>query len=205
VGSLVEPLAVAVHGLRLAGLSVGDRVLVLGAGSIGLMAVTVAREMGAASVAISGRHEHQRKAALGLGAEAAVEDSQEALASLSGSAWESPFDLVVEAVGGHADTMSQAVSLARFGGRVAVLGLFTQPTTLNAMSVMLKETQITGAITYGRAGTRSDFALALDIAARRASDLRGLVTHRFPLERTAEAFETANDKKTGSLKVSVLP
>jgi L-iditol 2-dehydrogenase len=48
VGSLVEPLAVAVHGLRLAGLSVGDRVLVLGAGTIGLMAVTVAREMGRA-------------------------------------------------------------------------------------------------------------------------------------------------------------
>ena len=205
VGSLVEPLAVAVHGLRLAGLSVGDRVLVLGAGSIGLLAATAARQMGAGSVSVCGRHEHQRKAALALGADVAVEDGREALASLASSSWESPFDLVVEAVGGHADTISQAVNLVRFGGRVAVVGLFTQPTTLNAMSVMLKETQITGAMTYGRAGTRSDFALALEIAARRASDLRALVTHRFPLERTAEAFETAVDKKTGSLKVSVLP
>jgi len=205
VGSLIEPLAVAVHGLRLADLSLGDRVLVLGAGAIGLMAVAAAREMGAASVVASGRYEHQRRAALALGAESAVEDHEDALASLSGSAWDSPFDLVVEAVGGHADTLSQAVNLARFGGRIAVVGLFTQPTTLNAMSVMLKELRLVGAMTYGRAGTRSDFALALDIAARRASSLRGLVTHRFPLERTAEAFETAADKKTGSIKVSVIP
>ena len=209
VGSLVEPLAVAIHGLRLGGASVGERVLVLGAGTIGLMAVVAAREMGAASVAVCGRHEHQRKAALALGADAAVEDSQEALTALSsdggGSAWESPFDLVVEAVGGHADTISQAVNMARFGGRIVVVGLFTQPTTLNAMSVMLKEMRLVGAMTYGRAGTRSDFALALEIAGRRAPALRSLVTHRFPLERTGEAFETANDKKTGSLKVSVTP
>lgn len=205
VGSLVEPLAVAIHGLRLGGASVGERVLILGAGAIGLMAVVAAREMGAASIAVCGRHEHQRKAALALGADAAVEDSPEALASLSGSAWESPFDLVVEAVGGHADTISQAVNMARFGGRIAVVGLFTQPTTLNATSVMLKEMRLVGAMTYGRAGTRSDFALALEIAGRRASALRSLVTHRFPLERTGEAFETADDKKTGSLKVSVIP
>ena len=205
VGSLIEPLAVAVHGLRLASLSVGDRVLVLGAGTIGLMAVLVAREMGAASVVACGRYGHQREAALALGAESAVEDSEEALAGLSGSGWGSAFDLVVEAVGGHADTLSQAVGLARFGGRVAVLGLFTRPVTLNAMSVMVRETQLVGAITYGRAGTRSDFAVALDIAARQAPALRGLVTHRFPLERTGEAFETAADKKTGSIKVSVLP
>lgn len=204
-GSLVEPLAVAVHGLRLAGLSVGERVLVLGAGTIGLMSVLVAREMGATLIAACGRYGHQREAALALGADSAVEDSEEALAGLSGSAWESPFDLVVEAVGGHADTLARAVNLARVGGRVAVLGLFTQPVTFNAMSVMVKETQLVGAITYGRAGTRSDFDLALDIAARRAPALRGLVTHRFPLERTGEAFETAADKSTGSIKVSVLP
>jgi L-iditol 2-dehydrogenase len=205
VGSLVEPLAVATHGLRLGGASVGERVLVLGAGTIGLMAVVAAREMGAASVAVCGRHEHQRKAALTLGADAAVEDSREGLASLSGSAWDSPFDLVVEAVGGHADTLSQALNMARFGGRIVVVGLFTQPTTLNATAVMLKEMQLVGAMTYGRAGTRSDFDLSLEIAGRQATALRSLVTHRFPLERTGEAFETANDKKTGSLKVSVIP
>ena len=205
VGSLIEPLAVAVHGLRLAGLSVGDRVLVLGAGAIGLMSVVVAREMGAASVVACGRHGHQRETALGLGAETAVEDSEEALQAVAGPAGDSPFDLVVEAVGGHADTLSQAVSLVRSGGRVALLGLFTRPAPLNAMSLMLKETRLVGAMTYGRAGTRSDFALALDIAARRAPDLKGLVTHRFPLERAGEAFETAVDKKTGSIKVSILP
>lgn len=205
VGSLIEPLAVAVHGLRLAGLALGERVLVLGAGGIGLMAVAAAREMGAASVAVSGRYEHQRKAALALGAEVAIEDSEEALRALSGSAWDSPFDLVVEAVGGHGDTLSQAVSLGRFGGRVSVLGLFTQPIKLNAISVMTKEMRLVGAMTYGRAGTRSDFDLALDIAARRADALKRLVTHRFPLDRAGEAFETALDKTTGSIKVSILP
>ncbi len=69
---------------------------------------------------------------------------------------------------------------------------------------MLKEGRVVGAMTYGRAEARSDFELALEIAGRRADDLRRLITHRLPLSRVGEAFETAADKSTGSIKVTVV-
>ena len=64
VGSLVEPLAVSVHGLRQVGLSFGERVLVLGSGTIGLMALVAARALGASDVFVTARYPHQAEAAL---------------------------------------------------------------------------------------------------------------------------------------------
>jgi L-iditol 2-dehydrogenase len=68
VGALAEPLAVCVHGVRLAGVGLGDRVLVLGAGSIGLLAVAAARAAGAREVGVTARHPHQAEMARQLGA-----------------------------------------------------------------------------------------------------------------------------------------
>ncbi|MEX0786457.1 MAG: alcohol dehydrogenase catalytic domain-containing protein, partial [Dehalococcoidia bacterium] len=160
-GALVEPLAVAVHGLRQVGLSIGERVLVLGSGTIGLVALVAARAMGASDVFITARHPHQAEAARALGASAAVDAGenaeQELVAAFGGRAPE----VVVETVGGHADTISQAVRLVRPGGRVSVLGIFTGPASLNATLAVLKEVTLAGGITYGRPGSRSDFEVAL--------------------------------------------
>src|SRR3990172_10976282 len=72
LGALVEPLAVAVHGLHLVDLTAGERVLVMGSGSIGVLAVLAARAFGAADVIATYRHEHQAKAALAAGASRTV-------------------------------------------------------------------------------------------------------------------------------------
>ena len=68
-GSLAEPLAVCVRGVRLGGVGLGQRAVILGAGSIGLLSLVTARAAGAAEVHITGRHERQREAAQALGAD----------------------------------------------------------------------------------------------------------------------------------------
>ncbi len=203
LAALAEPLAVAVHGLHLAGLGMGERVLVLGSGSIGLMVVLAAAAAGAHVVATY-RHRQQGEAALWAGAQE-VYKAEEDLGHLRARAQKEPFDVVVEAVGGRAETLQLALEMARPGGRVAVLGLFTAAVPLSALLLMLKEVRVVGAITYCRRHLRTDFAVALGLLARHGERARALVSHRFPLAEAAQAFATAQDKATGALKVQVLP
>ncbi len=199
LGALVEPLAVAVHGLHMVGVSLGERVVVLGSGSIGLMAVRAARAAGAGEIISTYRHQHQAEAALAAGASRVVEAGQ------APGLERERADVVVETVGGHAETLDQAVGIVRLGGRVAALGLFTQPVRLNALALILKEVRIAGGITYCRPGQRSDFEVSLGILQADPERARRLITHRFPLERAAEAFAAAVDKSSGSLKVQLTP
>ena len=205
LGALVEPLAVAVHGLHLAGLALGERVLVLGSGSIGLMAILAARAAGASEVVATFRYPHQGEAALAVAAQRALATDEAGWRELSGEAQRRPFDVVVETVGGKADTLVQAVNLVRPGGRVVVLGLFTQAASLNPLVLMLKEVRIVAGITYCRPGLHSDFRIALGIIAAAAEQARQVISHRFPLAEAAGAFATAADKSTRSLKVQVSP
>lgn len=201
LGALVEPVAVAVHGLRLVRLEGGERVLVIGGGTIGLVSAAVALAMGASEVTLAARHPHQRAAAEALGARAL--DAGDA-GVVNAAAAAAPPDVVVETVGGRADTLNQAVQLVRPGGRVSVLGLFTGPVSLNATLLLLKEVLTVGSITYGRPGLHADFDLAVDIVRRMRDRLGRLVTHRVPLDAIGEGFATAADKSTGSIKVTVV-
>src|SRR5207247_5712651 len=73
--ALSEPLGVAVHGVRLSGLEIGQRVAVLGAGTIGLAAVVAARAGGAGEIVVVARRSQQKAAAMALGADGVIDDS----------------------------------------------------------------------------------------------------------------------------------
>ncbi len=200
-GALVEPLAVCVRGARLGGVGLGSRVAVLGAGTIGLLSVLVARAAGAARVVATARHASQRERALALGADAVFLTADEAAKSLA------PFaiDAVIETVGGTAETIGEAVRLVRPGGTVAMLGVFAGDPSLPGLLFSTKEVRLVGSNCYARAEARSDFAIATDLLASRLEAVRSLVTHRFALEDVNRAFETARDKASGSIKVALHP
>ena len=202
VGALAEPLAVSVHAVRLGNVRLGDRVLVLGAGTIGLLSVAAARAAGAAEVWITARHAHQRAAAEYIGA-TRLFSSSDAGGELSGAAAEQRPDVVIETVGGNADTLNEAIHLVRPGGSVVVLGVFTAAPSLSALSLVVKEVRLIGSLTYGRAGARADFDVALQLLAAQPERFRALITHRFPLRDITRGFETAADKRSGSIKVSI--
>ena len=197
LGALCEPLAVAVHGLRLVDLRFGDRVAVLGAGTIGLMAIAAAKAMGATYIAATARHPHQKAMAEALGADAVFGDdpaSVGAIAKATGGA-----DVVVETVGGHANTLADAFAVVGMGGRISVLGAFTQPVQIHPIMFFMKEPTVVGSNCYGRRGRQSDYEIAIEIMRRNADSMRRLITHRFPLSEIAQAYATAEDKTSGAI------
>jgi threonine dehydrogenase-like Zn-dependent dehydrogenase len=196
--SLTEPLAVTVRGVGLAHVTPDDRVLVQGAGTIGLCAALVARDR-AAEVAISARHPHQRAAAEQLGV--TVLDEDEALA------WGKAHrpEVVVESVGGAADTLTDAVRVVARGGRIVVLGTFGEPMPVDVQRVMMKEVALLGSFCYGTADGEPEFAIAARLTGEWASELAALTTHQFPLDEVAAAFAAADDKSSGAIKVTLVP
>jgi 2-desacetyl-2-hydroxyethyl bacteriochlorophyllide A dehydrogenase len=202
--ALSEPLGVAVHGVRIAGLHVGQRVLVLGAGTIGLMAVVAARAGGAGEVLVTARRPQQKAAALALGADRVIDDADDG--ALIEAAGESPVDLVVESVGGSASTLDSAVTACRPGGTICLLGVYTTSVPFPALFTVAKELTIKGSFVYNRAGSRADFEVVTDLLRRQGARIaQTMITHRFPLAEIAQAFKTAADKTSGSIKVTVTP
>lgn len=181
--SLVEPLAVAVHGIRLGGLGEGDRVSVIGGGSIGLCALAACRALGA-EVAVHARHPHQVEAARDLGGIEAM--------------GETPF--VIDCAGTN-ESIAQAIELCRPGGKVILLATYWAGMEIPAMAMCLKEIQIVPSSLYGHRHSTSDFAFAAEVMAGNPDIARVMVTHRLPLDDAPRAFEIAADRKAGAIKV----
>jgi threonine dehydrogenase-like Zn-dependent dehydrogenase len=196
--SITEPLAVTVRGMGLARVEPDSRVLVLGAGAIGLCAALVARDR-ATEVAISARHPHQRAAAERLGV--TVLDEGEAVAWGKANRPE----IVVESVGGSATTISDAVRVVARGGRIVVLGTFSEPMAVDLQRLMMKEVALVGSFCYGAGDRESEFATAARLTGRWRDELGALTTHQVPLANVTTAFATAADKGTGAIKVTLIP
>lgn len=187
---LVEPLAVAVHGVRRGRLRGEERVAVVGGGSIGLCSIVAALATGA-EVSLECRYDHQRAAGGRLGARDLAPDA-------------GGFDLVIEAAGTES-ALARAVHLARPGGRVVVVGTYWDSVVLPGLELGLKEVSIVPAITYNRRGGARDVDIAAALLATRPEIAATLVTHRFPLDAAPEAFATAADRTTGAIKVVLDP
>jgi len=214
LAALAEPLAVSVHGLRRGALVAGERVVVLGAGSVGLLTLLAARALGAGETWITARHAHQAEVARQLGAARVLAEGE---APAPGD----EADLVVETVGGGADTLAEAAAWVRPAGRVVVLGVFLAPVVLQTLPLLMKEASLLWSYCYqhpaddsahrplavrgkGRLET-ADFADALAILDRERERAARVASHAVPLDEVERAFALASRRKEGALKVSVLP
>jgi threonine dehydrogenase-like Zn-dependent dehydrogenase len=201
-GALVEPLAVGVHGVRWPRMPPGASVAIIGAGTIGLTTLIAARALGAGSVHITARHPHQAKLAAELGATTVLTDdpatATEQVRDLTAGLGA---DLVVETVGGHADTLNLAWDLVRPQGTVSVLGVFQGQIPVDLLKPLTREVWVTFPICYGVIDGLHDYEVAIELIASGRAPVEKLVTSRFPLEQAPEAFRTAADKSTGSVKV----
>lgn len=205
-GALVEPLAVAVRGLRRGGMRPGDTVAVLGGGTIGLTTVAAARAMGAGKIVSTARYPRQVTLARAFGADEVMPPDDPAFATVVEDLTHGlGADLTVETVGGfgNADTLSQAIDATRVMGRIVVLGVFHDPTPMDWMAPLLKEQSIVFSVCYGIMHGRHDFEMAIDLMASGAIDLKRMVTHSFPLSEMPQALAAAYDKSTGSIKVQL--
>ncbi|MDN3357770.1 alcohol dehydrogenase catalytic domain-containing protein [Actinomadura sp. DC4] len=184
---LVEPGSVAWHGVRRARLVAGERVAVVGGGSVGLLAVAAARRMGF-EADVEARHEHQKRAAEKLGA----------------GLPHGRYDVVIDAAGGPA-ALARCAELARPGGRVVVVAVYFETATFPGPASLVKELSYINAVAYDHCDGRREFA---DVAAMLADQpviAETVITHRFPLADAAEAFRVAADRSAGAIKVVLHP
>ncbi len=199
VATLAEPLAVCVRAVRLSGLGLGQTVAVIGAGTIGLLAIAAARAGGAGEIHAIARHPRQAELAAAMGADAVHADS----AALLGAVGERACEIVIETVGGWATTLLDAVAIAAPGATIVNVGCFEGETPLPGPAFFAKEITLRASNCYAFDNGRSDFALAAALLARLDGALAPLVTHRFGLDEVVPAFDAAADKATGSIKVQV--
>ena len=181
--ALVEPIAVAVHGMRRVVPEPGQRVAVIGGGSVGLAAVAVLIDAGH-DVAIDARYQHQRIAAERLGARVGLQGS---------------YDTVVDAVGTQS-AVESSVRACRSGGTVLELGVFWEPVSLGR-EMTLREISLVPALFYAHDHSTSDFEEAMRIISERPEIESIFVTHTFPLEDVARAVHVAGDRESGAIKV----
>ena len=186
---LVEPLGVAVHGIRLAGVSGETRVAVVGGGSIGLAAVAAARGAGCVEVGLAARHPHQLVAGERLGAHV-LGDGE--------------YDIVVEAAGTQ-DALVEAAARCRPGGQVVFLSTQWTPVTIPGVPALMKELVFRWSYTYGAHPGGRDLDDAAALLAAEPDIAATLVTHRFPLDEAPEAFRVAANRASGAIKVVLEP
>ena len=184
--SICEPIAVAHHGLVRSGLRPGDRVGIIGAGSVGLATAAVLVDAGA-TVDIGARHPHQQDAAVSLGASVGLTDE--------------PYDLIFDCVGSTA-TVNEAVERLRPLGRLVMLGVFWEPISMS-LPILLKEIDLIPAMIYGGVGNDSSFHHAMRILSERPEIASTLITHRMDLDAAPEALELARDRASGVIKVAL--
>lgn len=196
--SLVEPLAVAVHGLRLGGHTATTDTAVVGAGTIGLAAVAAAAHTvasgGGGAVSVVARHDHQRAAAEVLGATVLDDPSTHA----------SSADLVVEAAG-TADAFATAAHLVRPGGTIVLLSIHWSPTPTPGIGLWLKEARVLPAMTYGASPAGRDIDHAAGVLATSPTVAPTMITHRLPLDAASDAFALARRREGGVIKVVLEP
>lgn len=197
-GAIVEPLAVALHGVHLAGVAAGDKVLVLGAGPIGLAVAFWARKAGAAQVVVQDVAPFQEERALAMGADAFVVDPSEPVGA-SDRALGGKADIVFECVG-IPGLIAQAVGQVRIKGTILLLGLCTQPDTFNSFAMLSKEIRLVTSAFF----KRQEFEMALDALDAGAAEPRLLVTDTIALEEAPAVFE-ALKHRTHQCKVLIAP
>ena len=194
--SLNEPFGICTRTIHLVEPKMDSRVLVLGAGTLGLICGVLARDY-AGRVAVTARYPHQADAARAMGIEPVAEAEADAFAQ----AFEP--DVVIESVGGHANTIDQAMRAVRPGGRVVVQGLFSHEPAFNARLLIMKEIRLVGSKFFGNSEHGPVFAAASRLLPRYRDEIRRMQTHQFALDDIAAAFAAAVDRDVPSIKITV--
>ncbi|MFB4276845.1 zinc-binding dehydrogenase [Nonomuraea sp. MTCD27] len=184
---LIEPGAVAWHALRRAQAQPGERILVVGGGSIGLLTGAAAQYQGL-DADVDTRHNHQLTAAerLGLGRP------------------EGTYDVVIDAAGSES-SLARSADAARPGGRIVALGVYRTTLPIPGTQSLVKELTYVNSIAYGRHEGVREVEEVASMLAKKPDIARTIITHRFPIQEAREAFRVAADRGAGAIKVVVEP
>ncbi|NLK07591.1 MAG: galactitol-1-phosphate 5-dehydrogenase [Firmicutes bacterium] len=198
-GTLIEPLAVAVHAVKLAGDIVDQRIVVYGGGTIGLLVMMVAKAYGAKEVILSEPDAFRRRLGEKLGADYTIDPNKTApnrwLQEKFGS---EGIDLSFECVGIEA-TVKEAILSNRKGTAIVIAGVFSQPIMVDMGLIQDRELRLLGTLMY----TTDDYHEALKLLHGGQINGSPLITHRLEFARAGEAFQLIEQAKGKCVKLLI--
>jgi (R,R)-butanediol dehydrogenase/meso-butanediol dehydrogenase/diacetyl reductase len=197
IGALVEPLAVAIHAVRQGNVRPGDRVSIVGDGTIGLCTLLAARATGASEVYVVAKHRGRGEIASAMGATAVINpndcDPVKSVVNLTGGLG---VDISFECVG-RPDTPQICVDLARRGGTTVIMGVFDKPSPVHFQSVMFEQKTIVGSPIYV-----DEAKTAIALLADKRIDPSRLITSKVPLKDAVEmGFKKLIHNKEDNVKI----
>ncbi|EFB6065890.1 TPA: zinc-binding alcohol dehydrogenase family protein [Escherichia coli] len=181
--ALVEPLAVGLHAARRAQINVGEWVVVMGCGVIGLGAIAAANAMGGRVVAID-IDDRKQAVAKACGAERYINSARENVAEILAKLNEDRGPAVVIEAIGLDKTIEQAVELAAFCGRVVYVGYAKKPVNYESARFLMKELDIRGS----RNATVADFRAVLSLMEKQCYPIELIISAHYPIDTADRAF-----------------
>ncbi|XP_033236861.1 sorbitol dehydrogenase-like isoform X2 [Drosophila pseudoobscura] len=200
-GALLEPLSVGVHACRRAEVGLGSKVLILGAGPIGLVTLLAAQALGASEILITDLVQQRLDVAKELGAthtllldrnQSAEDIVKKVHCTMSGAP-----DKAVDCCGAESSARL-AIFATRSGGVVVIVGMGAPEIKLPLINALSREVDIRGVFRYC-----NDYSAALALVASGKVNVKRLVTHHFDITETAKAFETSRYGHGGAIKVMI--
>jgi 2-desacetyl-2-hydroxyethyl bacteriochlorophyllide A dehydrogenase len=204
--ALAEPLACAVNAVELAAPALGDDVVVIGAGFMGLLITRLVARRGPRSVIVADVRREALERASATGATAIVDVSSASLIDAVQRETEGVgADVAIEATGSQR-ALDVIGDVTRMSGTIAIAGYHQgAPRQIPLAQWNWMAFRIANAHFREPAVIMHGMRTAMRLLASRAIELDDLITHRFDLDRIDEAFRTAIDKPAGFVKATVIP
>jgi 2-desacetyl-2-hydroxyethyl bacteriochlorophyllide A dehydrogenase len=200
--ALIEPLAVALRGIHLADIGLNETVVVFGAGPIGLCVAQVAKSIGSSHVIQVDLSDHRLETAKACGIDTVInprnEDVLKCIAEITGKGNHNSgatADIVFECAGVPI-TVKQSLKSVRHGGTIISLALFEEELLFNPSTLVAKEVKWQGAFGY----FSKEFQTAISLVKSKKVNLKGMISHTYPIDKVLEAFEKQLDS-ANSVKV----
>jgi threonine 3-dehydrogenase len=194
IAAIFDPFGNAVH-TALAFPTLGEDVLISGAGPIGLMATAVARHAGARHIVVSEPNAFRREIAIRMGATVAIDPRERGLESVFGDLdMVEGFDVAME-MSGSAQALRDAIAAMAHGGGVAILGLPTADISLDMNAVVMKMLTLRGI--YGREMYETWYKMTVMLQS--GLDITPVITHRFGFREHQAAFAAARTGASGKV------
>lgn len=199
--AMVEPASVSLHATNLADIKVGEKILVVGGGIIGLMAVEFARKEGASYIAVAEANPKRGKKATTVGSADEFFDVRddkvvEKLIEVSGGG----FDTVIECCGNSA-AITEAIMAVKPGGKIILVGVSLGAVTVPLTVSVMAEVTLQGAIAY----TEREFDDVIELIKEKKLDVKKFIDDIIPLEEANDAFMRLTSGKDDAVKIIFHP
>ena len=199
--AMVEPTAVGLHAIHLADIKVGEKVLVIGGGIIGLVSAMFAKQEGASLVVVSETNQARGKKAVDLGvADKYYDATDENMMKEVLQDTNDGFDVVVECCGNDKAVTSALMSV-KPGGLVILVGVSLQPITIPTVVAVMSEVTIKGAIAY----TKEEFQTCIDLISSKKVEVMKFVDDIVGLDGVQKAYEQLTSGTSDAVKILVDP